>query len=183
MSGRRSRGTSHIIHPSRATAARCRFQSLVVTVRERYLQATCWTTTTVRVWSRQLPPGSTGQLRQVTRGRELQTVDDLLRPVACPELTEIARRLPADTAYQIMRTADRLGFEASDVLAEVVNAVTRTARSPKAGRRDLRNDLDRGHPGVRVTPARLAGSSFPRPPLARQGAAAPQRQRPGRQHP
>ena len=121
-----------------------------------------------------LPPGSTGQFRQVTRDRELQMVDDLLRPVACPELTEIARRLPADTAYQIMRTAGRLGFEASDVLAEVVNTVTRTARAPQAGRRDLRNDLDCGHPGVHVTPARLAGTSFPRPPLARQGGPAPE---------
>jgi len=118
-----------------------------------------------------LPPGSIGQLRQITRDRELQTVDDLLRPVASPELTEIARSLPADTAYQIMRTADRLGFEASDVLAEVVNAVTRSVCAPKAGRRDLSHNLDRSHPGVYVTPARLAGSSFPRPPLARHAAA------------
>jgi len=119
-----------------------------------------------------LPPGSIGQLRQVTRDRELQTVDDLLRPVACPELTEIADSLPTDTAYQIMRTADRLGFEASDVLAEVVNAVTRSVCAPKAGRRDLSNNLDRSHPGVHVTSARLAGSSFPRPPLARHAAAS-----------
>jgi DNA primase len=103
----------------------------------------------------------------------LQMVDDLLRPVASPELTQIARGLPADIAYQIMRTADRLGFEASDVLAEVVKAVSQAARSPKAGRRDLRNDLDRGHPAAHATPARLAGSSFPRPTHARQGAAAP----------
>jgi len=103
----------------------------------------------------------------------LQAVDDLLRLAASPELTQIARRLPADTAYQIMRTADRLSFEASDVLAEVVNAATQAARPPKAGRRDLRNNMDRGHPAAPAAPARLVGSSFPRPPLARQGAAAP----------
>jgi DNA primase len=119
-----------------------------------------------------LPPGSSGQLRHVTRDRELQTVDDLLRPVACLELTEIARSLPTDTAYQIMRTADRLGFEASDVLAEVVNAVTRSVCAPKAGRRDLNSNQDRNHPGAHVTLARLVGSSFPRPPLARHALAS-----------
>jgi len=50
--------------------------------------------------------------------------DDLLRPVDNPELTEIARLLTADTPYQIMRVAGKLGFEASEVLAEVANAVT-----------------------------------------------------------
>jgi hypothetical protein len=37
----------------------------------------------------------------------------------------------------------------------------------------LSNDLDCSRSGVHVTPARLAASSFPRPPLARHGAAAP----------
>jgi DNA primase len=120
-----------------------------------------------------LPRDATRQVRQVTRDRELQTIDDLLRPVACPELTEIAGRLPTDTAYQIARTADRLGFEVSDVLAEVVNAVTRAACTPKAGHRDQCNSLNRSHPGVHGTPARLAAGSFPRPPLARHGAVAP----------
>jgi DNA primase len=103
----------------------------------------------------------------------LPTSDDLLRPVASPELTQIARRLPADTAYQIMRTAASLGFEASDVLAEVISAATQDARFPKAGRRDLRNDLEGGYPTTHATPARLAGSSFPRPPPAQQAVAAP----------
>jgi DNA primase len=102
----------------------------------------------------------------------LQTRDDLLCPVANPNLTQIARGLPADTAYQIMRTAGRLGFEASDVLAEVVNAVTRTARSSKTGHRDLRHDMGRGRPAAHATPAQMAGSSFPRPPLAPHSNAA-----------
>lgn len=47
-----------------------------------------------------------------------------MQPVTNPELPEIARALPADTAYQIIRTAKRLGFTGySDVLAEVANAV------------------------------------------------------------
>jgi DNA primase len=102
-----------------------------------------------------------------------QTLDDLLRPVADPDLAQIARGLPADTAYQVMRTADALGFEASDVLAEVVNAASRTACSPKAGRRDLHHGMGRGHPAAQATPARLASSSFPHPPIVRQGAAVP----------
>jgi hypothetical protein len=70
-----------------------------------------------------------------------------MRPVANPELPEIARVLPADAAYQIMRVAERLGFtDYSDVLAEVANAVT---RGPV-------------RPGNRA--ARLAASDFPHPP-------------------
>jgi len=102
----------------------------------------------------------------------LQPLDDLLRSVTSRDLTQTARGLPADTAYQIMRTADRLGFEASDVLAEVVNAASRTERSPRAGRRDLGHGIGRGHPAANATPARLASSSFPRPPLVRRGATA-----------
>ena len=53
-----------------------------------------------------------------------------MRPVANPELPEIARVLPADIAYQITQVAERLGFaDYSDVLAEAANAVTRTART------------------------------------------------------
>ena len=73
-----------------------------------------------------------------------------MQPVANPALPEIARRLPADTAYQITRTAERLGFtDYSDVLAEVANVVIRTTASPKGA----------------AMPT-LAGNSFPSPPLA-----------------
>jgi hypothetical protein len=49
-------------------------------------------------------------------------------------LEGLARALPADTACQITRTAERLGFtDYSDVLAEVANAVTRKASRPKGG--------------------------------------------------
>ena len=72
-------------------------------------------------------------------------------PSRTPELPEIARALPADTAYQIMRAAERLGFtDYSDVLAEVANAVTRNAARP-------------GSRAARRAP-QLAASSFPHPP-------------------
>ena len=94
-----------------------------------------------------LPAGSTEAIRQITGYRELATVDEQMRPVANPELPEIARVLPADAAYQTMRVAERLGFtDYSDVLAEVANAVTR----------------DAARPGNRA--ARLAASGFPHPP-------------------
>ena len=74
-----------------------------------------------------------------------------MQPVANPELPEIARALPADTAYQITRTAERLGFtDYSDVLAEVANAVIRQAARP-------------GHVPHDAAP-QLAGKSFPHPP-------------------
>ncbi|HEU5421681.1 MAG TPA: toprim domain-containing protein, partial [Streptosporangiaceae bacterium] len=98
-----------------------------------------------------LPAGSAEAIRQITGNRELATVDEEMRPVANPELPEIARVLPADAACQTMRVAERLGFtDYSDVLAEVANAVTRDG-----SRRGSR--LADGAP-------QLAASSFPHPP-------------------
>jgi DNA primase len=94
-----------------------------------------------------LPAESAEAIRQITGNRELATIDEQMRPIANPELPEIARILPAGAGYQIMCVAERLGFtDYSDVLAEVVNAVT---RSPV-------------RPGNRA--ARLAASGFPHPP-------------------
>ena len=98
-----------------------------------------------------LPAGCPEAIRQITGNRELVTVDEDMRPVANPELPEIARVLPADVAYQTMRVAERLGFtDYSDVLAEVANAVTRDATRPG-------NRTADGAP-------QLAASSFPHPP-------------------
>ena len=98
-----------------------------------------------------LPAGSAEAIRQITGNRELATIDEQMRPVANPELPEIARVLPADVAYQTMRVAERLGFtDYSDVLAEVANAVTRDAARPG-------NRTADGAP-------QLAASSFPHPP-------------------
>lgn len=56
--------------------------------------------------------------------------------------TAIAGLLPADTACQIARVAERLGIaDCSDALAEVANAVTRQT-SPQPGSQERRN---RGH--------------------------------------
>ena len=80
-----------------------------------------------------LPDDTASQIRSITAGRELQTTDDLLRPVDNPEIPQIARILPADTSYQIVRTAGKLGFDCTDVLAEVANATTRSPeRRPRA---------------------------------------------------
>jgi DNA primase len=98
-----------------------------------------------------LPAGSAEAIRKITGNRELATVDEQMRPVANPELPEIARVLPAEVAYQTMRVAERLGFtDYSDVLAEVANAVTRGAAQP-------------GSRAARGAP-QLASSSFPNPP-------------------
>jgi hypothetical protein len=95
-------------------------------------------------------------IRQITRNKELDTLDEQMRPVANPELPAIARALPADTACQITRTAERLGFtDYSDVLAEVANAVTRRAGHPK---------------GIPPEAApKLANAGFPHPPEADAG--------------
>jgi tRNA 2-thiouridine synthesizing protein A len=99
--------------------------------------APSWLAWPAAAWRQPGPAGRTG-VRQ-------------MRPVANPELPEIARVLPADAAYQIMRVAERLGFtDYSDVLAEVANAVTRDAARP-------------GNRAAHRAP-QLAASSFPHPP-------------------
>jgi DNA primase len=107
-----------------------------------------------------LPPETAEAIRRITRNKELITLDERMQPITNPELPEIARALPADTAYQITRTAERLGFtDYSDVLAEVANAVTRRAACPK------------GVPHGAMP--WLARSSFPYPPLTTQSSAEP----------
>jgi DNA primase catalytic core len=107
-----------------------------------------------------LPPGAAQAIRQITRDKELDTLDEQMRPVANPELPEIARVLPADAAYQIARTAERLGItDYSDVLAEVANAITQRAGHPK------------GIP--HETAPKLANAGFPHPPLAMRHRVEP----------
>jgi len=107
-----------------------------------------------------LPPESAQAIRRITGDKELTVLDEHMRPVANPELPELARALPAETAYQIARTAERLGFtDYSDVLAEVANAVTRKAARPKA--------LERNEA------PRLAGASFPKGPSVTQCSDEP----------
>jgi DNA primase len=103
-----------------------------------------------------LPDGVAGQVRQVTAGRELQAEDDELQPLIPPELPDIAAILPADTKYQVTRTATRLGFGVTHVLAEVANAATRAAQAPKAAG---------GQPRRETAPGLRASKSFPGPPV------------------
>jgi DNA primase len=113
-----------------------------------------------------LPQETARQIRNITTGRELQIVDDQLRHVDNPELAEIVRILPADTAYQTVRTAAKLDFDVSDVITVVANAVTLGARSPKGQEPALRDNRERARPALRPEPSRLAGTSFPLPPLS-----------------
>jgi len=99
-----------------------------------------------------LPPETAEVIRQITGNKQLTTIDERMHPVANPELPQIARALPDDTAYQIARTAERLGFtDYSDVLAEVANAVIRKAARPKGvlyhavDRRNWRSAVSQTH--------------------------------------
>ncbi|MGH3246655.1 MAG: toprim domain-containing protein, partial [Trebonia sp.] len=92
-----------------------------------------------------LPEQAAAQVRRITAGRKLVTVDDMARPVDNPELPLIAQVLPADTAYQVTRAAVTLGFDVTEVLAAVTNAVTDGARPPK-GHALRRDDRERTRP-------------------------------------
>ena len=117
-----------------------------------------------------LPDDSAIQIYDITAGRELQITDDLLRPVDNPEIPQIASILPADTSYQVMRAAGKLGFDCTEMLAEVANATTRNSHS--AGRQPDAQSNDQGRSPAAPQPsaARLASTSFPRPPLTPQAS-------------
>jgi DNA primase len=117
-----------------------------------------------------LPDSTASQIRDITTGRELQTTDDLLRPVDNPEIPQIARILPADTSYQIVRAAEKLGFDCTDMLAEVANATTRNTGSAGYPPRPPRNDQGRSPAAPQPSAVRLASTSFPRPLLTPQAS-------------
>jgi len=113
-----------------------------------------------------LPEDTAAQVRQLTEGRDLVMLDDSLRPVENPQLLQIAGTLSADTTFQVVRAASTLGAEVPEVMAEVANAVNRSAHSPKGQRRAPLDD-PRAAQADRSAPAPgLASASFPRPPLA-----------------
>ncbi len=66
-----------------------------------------------------------------------------------PVRGQIACVLPADIAFQTVRTAAKLDFDVSDILTVVANAVTLSARSPRGQERTLRDNPDpaRARPG------------------------------------
>lgn len=102
--------------------------------------------------ARTIPPKIQNAILRKKALRPLVTVDDELRPIACPELPQIARLLPATTASQIALVAERLGVDYSDVTAEVANHITIENPGPKG-------------------PAPPTAVDFPKPPLP---ASSPQ---------
>jgi DNA primase len=112
-----------------------------------------------------LPGQAAARISQLTGGRDVVLVDDMLHPVDNPQLPRIAYILPADAACQVVRAAGTLGFDVSEVLAEVANAVTRSVRSPKGQGRALRDNPLASRPDGNSEAPVLASGSFPYPPL------------------
>ena len=115
-----------------------------------------------------LPSDTADQILQLSGGRHLTMLDDDLRPVENPELSAIAQLLPANAACQIVRVANRLETDNSEVTVEVANGVSKAAAIPK-------HSAARGHqadPGRRpiictdTNPANLAAAGFPDSPAA-----------------
>lgn len=131
-----------------------------------------------------LPEQAAAQVRRITAGRKLVTVDNMARPVDTPELPRIAQILPADSTYQVMRTAGALEFDVTEVLTAVANAVTDSAPSPK-GHTPRRDDRERARPTSGPEAPRLADTSFPAAALptpasaVRAASATGPRPRPG----
>jgi len=113
-----------------------------------------------------LPPANAEQIVQATGGQHLATLDDDLHPVESPELSVVARTLPASAACQIACVADRLEREYSEVIAEVANAVSKKLVYPKqAAACGYRNDVSRRQIArADTSPARLVMNGFPAQP-------------------
>jgi DNA primase len=120
-----------------------------------------------------LPAQAAKRISQLTEGRKLVLLDDLANPVEIPQLPPIAAALPAETAYQVVRAAVKLGFDATEVMAEVANTVTRDARSPKGRALARHGTRERARPVPGPEPARLAKASFPLHPLTPPDVAGP----------
>jgi DNA primase len=110
-----------------------------------------------------LPPETADEILRITDGRYLETLGEDLHPIANPELPVIARILPSDAVCQIIRVAERLDTDHSEVTAEVANALTREAAAPKrSAARGYQNDPGCGRFSLpKTTAARLAVASFP----------------------
>ena len=82
-------------------------------------------------------------------------------PSATPKSPTSRAILPAETTYQIVRAAAKLGFDTTDVLAEVANAATRSyPASP-------------GHQPRAPYPGQSGGAVWLPPSPARPGWPAP----------
>jgi DNA primase len=94
-----------------------------------------------------LPAGAAQQIRRTAAART-------------PE--EVARIMPAESAYLVVRTASKLGFDCCDVLDHVADAANHGPRFPKAPARVPGTVPDPGPPAA----ASLAAAGFPHRPLA-----------------
>jgi DNA primase len=118
--------------------------------------------------ARTLPAETVKEILRVTGGRTIMTLDEELRHIPNPELRGIAGIVPADSACQIVRVAERTGSDCSEVIAEVVNSATQSAHRPKHPAARRRKD----DPGpVReapesMKPAGLAAAAYPEAPSA-----------------
>ena len=110
-----------------------------------------------------LPSETADQIRQITNGRHLETLDEYLHHVANPELPVIARILPSDVICQILRVTQRLDTDHSEVTAAVANAVTGNTAAPgRLAARDHRYNPGRKQlASVEAAQASLSMASFP----------------------
>jgi DNA primase len=123
-----------------------------------------------------LPAQTVTAILATTGGRYLHTLDDSLRPVGNRELIAIASILPSGPVSQVVRTAERLDTECSDVLAAVANTLASTATGPATS--PARQPAARADPPTSAPS--LTGPSFP--PVSRAQArserAPPEPRRP-----
>lgn len=109
-----------------------------------------------------LPVEVAQEVVAIMDGQQVMTTDKHMRPIAHPELASIALVLPAGSICQIVRIAERLGVEYSEVTAAVANAVISNASRPASGRPARRSLRDFPH-APHALPKAERGPPTPRP--------------------
>jgi DNA primase len=79
-----------------------------------------------------LPVESTWQIIGITGGHQLAAFDDSLHHLVHPELSAVARALPPGAIGQILRVAERTGYESADIIAEVANSCSEFAEGHRS---------------------------------------------------
>ena len=99
-----------------------------------------------------LPAEVAQKIAAISGGQQLRTIDEHMRPIANPELASIALVLPAGPICQIVRIAERLGVEYSEVTAAVANAaITSISQQRSAIGRGTQPGAEPG-PGLATRP-------------------------------
>lgn len=108
-----------------------------------------------------IPPSTNLPIGIIIGGRGCEASDDLLDQSWNGELTRISHILHPGITHQMVRVAARLGFDCSDVLAEVIRSVIETGEPYPPSGNTRGNNVVRAPPNHSSAAPGLASAGFP----------------------